>query len=71
MSQDLGIQDNVEFILNADYDRLKKDFLGRASIGLHTMMDEHFGITVVEFMVRQDTTYYSIQRGLGNYRSLD
>lgn len=26
--------------------------LGQASVGLNTMMDEHFGINVVEFMVR-------------------
>ena len=28
------------------------DWLSRASIGLSTMVDEHFGINVVEFMVR-------------------
>ena len=27
-------------------------WLSRASIGIHTMVDEHFGINVVEFMVR-------------------
>lgn len=28
-----------------------KDWLGRALCGLHTMKDEHFGISVVELMV--------------------
>jgi alpha-1,2-mannosyltransferase len=27
------------------------DWLSRASIGLSTMVDEHFGINIVEFMV--------------------
>jgi hypothetical protein len=27
------------------------ELLGEASIGLNTMVDEHFGINVVEFMV--------------------
>ena len=27
-------------------------YLSRASLGLSTMVDEHFGINVVEFMVR-------------------
>lgn len=43
-------QDNVEFVVNGSY----KDvctWLGRASVGLSTMVDEHFGINVVEFMV--------------------
>ena len=42
-------QDNVEFEINVPYPRLIALF-GQASIGLHTMIDEHFGITVVEFM---------------------
>lgn len=41
-------QDNVEFAVNLAYSDLVRLF-GRASIGLHTMVDEHFGITVVEF----------------------
>lgn len=44
-------QANVEFAINVPYPELITLF-GRASIGLHTMIDEHFGITVVEFMVR-------------------
>lgn len=30
---------------------------GEAWIGLHTMVDEHFGITVVEFMVRSLSSF--------------
>ncbi|KAI5480410.1 UDP-Glycosyltransferase/glycogen phosphorylase [Pseudohyphozyma bogoriensis] len=42
-------QDSVEFVVNVPYPTLIK-LLGKASVGLHTMIDEHFGITVVEFM---------------------
>ena len=43
-------QDNIEFVLNASYDELLS-WLGRASVGVSSMVDEHFGINVVEFMV--------------------
>jgi alpha-1,2-mannosyltransferase len=42
---------HVEFVLNAPYPDMLA-WLGRASVGLNTMLDEHFGINVVEFMVR-------------------
>lgn len=45
----LKIQDSVEFVLNEPYAVLK-EYLGKASIGLHTMWNEHFGIGVVEMM---------------------
>lgn len=41
-------QSNVTLAVNVPYSELISLF-GRASIGLHTMVDEHFGITVVEF----------------------
>ena len=41
----------MEFVLNAPYPDMLA-WLSRASIGIHTMVDEHFGINVVEFMVR-------------------
>lgn len=41
----------MEFVVNAPYPTVVKR-LGEASIGLNTMQDEHFGINVVEFMVR-------------------
>lgn len=36
--------------MNEPYARIL-ELLGEASIGLNTMVDEHFGINVVEFMV--------------------
>lgn len=48
-AQNLEIADSVEFVLNPPYPELVKLF-SRASIGLSTMVDEHFGISVVEFM---------------------
>lgn len=46
---DLGVVDRVEFKLNIPFEELKKD-LTDATIGLHTMWNEHFGIGVVECM---------------------
>ncbi|KAH9564777.1 hypothetical protein CY35_04G042400 [Sphagnum magellanicum] len=45
----LGLQQRVEFCLNVSYRELVK-LLGGAIAGLHTMTDEHFGISVVEYM---------------------
>lgn len=45
----LGLDNNVEFVLNQPYS-VVKDWLARASVGLHTMWNEHFGIGVVEMM---------------------
>lgn len=41
----------MHFVVNAKYSEIL-NWLSRASIGLSTMVDEHFGINVVEFMVR-------------------
>lgn len=41
----------MEFVINAPFPELR-DLLAKASVGLSTMVDEHFGINVVEFMVR-------------------
>nr|XP_019005182.1 alpha-1,2-mannosyltransferase [Kwoniella mangroviensis CBS 8507]OCF68643.1 alpha-1,2-mannosyltransferase [Kwoniella mangroviensis CBS 8507] len=49
LANTLEISDNVEFVVNAPYSEVVKR-LGEASLGLNTMMDEHFGINVVEFM---------------------
>ncbi|KZT39934.1 mannosyltransferase [Sistotremastrum suecicum HHB10207 ss-3] len=46
---DLGIENQIEIVVNAPFP-LALDYLSRASIGLSTMRDEHFGINVVEFM---------------------
>uniref|UniRef100_A0A9L0SKH6 GDP-Man:Man(3)GlcNAc(2)-PP-Dol alpha-1,2-mannosyltransferase n=1 Tax=Equus caballus TaxID=9796 RepID=A0A9L0SKH6_HORSE len=49
LSEDLGVQENVEFKINIPFDELK-NYLSEATIGLHTMWNEHFGIGVVECM---------------------
>ncbi|THV05614.1 mannosyltransferase [Dendrothele bispora CBS 962.96] len=49
LARELDIENKVEFILNAPYSDMLR-WLSRASIGLSTMIDEHFGINVVEFM---------------------
>lgn len=43
-------QENIQFVINATYGELVR-WLGKASIGVSSMIDEHFGINVVEFMV--------------------
>ncbi|XP_045725334.1 GDP-Man:Man(3)GlcNAc(2)-PP-Dol alpha-1,2-mannosyltransferase isoform X1 [Mirounga angustirostris] len=43
LSEDLGIQEDVEFKINIPFDELK-NYLSEATIGLHTMWNEHFGI---------------------------
>ncbi|XP_065192595.1 GDP-Man:Man(3)GlcNAc(2)-PP-Dol alpha-1,2-mannosyltransferase-like [Sycon ciliatum] len=49
LARKLNIEKSVRFELNASYDLLR-DFLCSATIGLHTMVNEHFGIGVVECM---------------------
>ncbi|XP_036022639.1 GDP-Man:Man(3)GlcNAc(2)-PP-Dol alpha-1,2-mannosyltransferase isoform X1 [Onychomys torridus] len=49
LSENLGVQENVEFKINISFDELK-NYLSEATIGLHTMWNEHFGIGVVECM---------------------
>eukprot|EP01117_Protostelium_nocturnum_P013429 TRINITY_DN5009_c0_g1_i1.p1 TRINITY_DN5009_c0_g1~~TRINITY_DN5009_c0_g1_i1.p1 ORF type:complete len:484 (-),score=164.67 TRINITY_DN5009_c0_g1_i1:78-1529(-) len=49
-AQQLGISENVNFVINAKFEELV-GWYSRAMIGLHTMTDEHFGIGVVELMV--------------------
>lgn len=46
---ELGIAGNVDWVVNASYPELCS-LLGGAVGGLHTMVDEHFGISVVEYM---------------------
>lgn len=50
LAVELGVEERVEFVVNCSFDELK-GWLGRASVGLHTMWNEHFGIGVVEMMV--------------------
>ncbi|KAF9433729.1 asparagine-linked glycosylation protein [Entomortierella beljakovae] len=48
-AKELGISDNVKFVVNAPFSELKA-WLARSKIGIHAMLDEHFGIGVVEYM---------------------
>ena len=45
----LNLQHNVRFIANGAYSELQT-YMKKASIGIHTMWNEHFGISVVEMM---------------------
>ncbi|CAI7809849.1 unnamed protein product [Closterium sp. NIES-53] len=45
----LGIERRVDFITNTPFRELQQ-LLGGATCGIHTMWDEHFGISVVEYM---------------------
>jgi alpha-1,2-mannosyltransferase len=49
LATELRLDEHVEFVVNAPYSEVIER-LSRASIGLSTMRDEHFGINVVEFM---------------------
>lgn len=49
LSEDLGVQEHVEFKINIPFEELKS-YLSKATIGLHTMWNEHFGIGIVECM---------------------
>lgn len=48
-AEELGVSGRVKFVVNASYAELKQ-YLATASIGVHTMYNEHFGISVVEMM---------------------
>ncbi|KAH7885011.1 mannosyltransferase [Phlebopus sp. FC_14] len=49
LGKELGIENQVNFVVNAPYPDML-GWLARSSIGISTMVDEHFGINVVEFM---------------------
>ncbi|XP_060534165.1 GDP-Man:Man(3)GlcNAc(2)-PP-Dol alpha-1,2-mannosyltransferase [Cylas formicarius] len=49
LSKHLSLENNVEFKVNLPYEALFEEFQS-AYIGIHTMLDEHFGISVVEQM---------------------
>lgn len=56
--------------MNASFDELRL-LLGDAVAGLHTMVDEHFGISVVEYMAAGELgaagagTWWQVAAGLG------
>lgn len=49
LCQELGVSDRVDFKLNVSFEELKRELVD-ATVGLHTMWNEHFGIGVVECM---------------------
>lgn len=49
LCEELGVSDRVEFKLNIPFEELKRELVN-ATVGLHTMWNEHFGIGVVECM---------------------
>lgn len=49
LAKHLAIDENVEFKLNIPFSELVSE-LQRGTIGLHTMWNEHFGISIVECM---------------------
>lgn len=49
LASNLSIADHVDFEVDISFERIQK-LLRESWIGLHTMVDEHFGISVVEFM---------------------
>ncbi|KAL1502851.1 hypothetical protein ABEB36_007932 [Hypothenemus hampei] len=49
LSKHLSLENNVEFKVNFSYENLIEEFQ-KAYIGIHTMLDEHFGISIVEQM---------------------
>ncbi|KAL4229705.1 asparagine-linked glycosylation protein [Mactra antiquata] len=54
-AKDLEISEYVDFKLNIPFEDLKT-MMGEATVGLHTMRDEHFGIGVVELMAAGTVT---------------
>lgn len=44
-----GVESQVRFKVDASFDEIQ-NLLWNAKISLHTMIDEHFGISIVEFM---------------------
>ncbi len=49
LARKLGIAEDVQFVVNASYAEMLA-WLSKSSVGLSTMVDEHFGINVVELM---------------------
>ena len=49
LAKDLAIDDRVEFIVNASVESVR-DHLLHGSIAIHTMWNEHFGISVAEYL---------------------
>lgn len=52
LSEELNIDHLVEFDLNVAFDKLKSH-LAEATVGLHTMWNEHFGIGELTYFIRK------------------
>ena len=48
-AQELDLSNCVEFCINVSFNELTSLLAGAVG-GLHTMLDEHFGISIVEYM---------------------
>ena len=48
--KELSLEDNVQIIENASFSSLMA-YLCMAKVGIHTMKNEHFGISIIEYMV--------------------
>ena len=48
-SGEMGVKDFVKFLPNGTKEQILEEF-SKAKIGIHTMVDEHFGITLIEMM---------------------
>ena len=48
-ARQLGVQQYVKFLKNGTTEQITEEF-SKAKIGIHTMIDEHFGITLIEMM---------------------
>ena len=49
LAKNLNVYDKIEFNLNFSFDILL-DQLAQSAVGIHSMIDEHFGIGIVECM---------------------
>ena len=45
LSKHFSLENHTEFYINVEFDELKR-LLGESTIGLHTMWNEHFGISM-------------------------
>ena len=48
-ARQLGVENYVKFLKNGTIEQITEEF-SKAKIGIHTMIDEHFGITLIEMM---------------------
>jgi alpha-1,2-mannosyltransferase len=49
LAEELGISEHVQLMVNAPFSDVV-GVLGASLVGLHSMIDEHFGISVVEYL---------------------